>query len=112
MVCANMNPRTDNASATTSHPSVPARKLFKPSLEPDRRPDADLIILPTEEILVTDVLTVQVIFPGAQPPGNSHVNRRFDKPVVVITSRTDVPVSGEVVRVFVTGAQAQINAVK
>jgi hypothetical protein len=67
MVWANMNPGSDNANAIDSHPSVPARKRFKPSLEPERRPNADLIVLPTEEIFVAAVLAVQVIYPGAQP---------------------------------------------
>ena len=70
MVWANMNPGSDNASAIANHPSVPAPKGFKPCLKPDRRPNADLIILPTEEIFVAAVLAVQVIYPGAQPPGN------------------------------------------
>lgn len=51
MVWANMNPGSDNASATVNHPSVPARKRFKSCLKPDRRPNADLIIVPIEEIL-------------------------------------------------------------
>ncbi len=100
----------DNASAIANPPCVAAPKRFKPCLEPDRRPDAHLIILPTEEIFVAAVLAVQVIHPGAQPPGNQHVNRRFDKPVVVIPCRTDIPVSGDVIRVFIAGAQAEINA--
>ena len=70
MVWANMNPGSDNASATASHPSVPGPKGFKPCLKPERRPNADLIILPTEEIVVAAVLAVQVIDPCAQPPGN------------------------------------------
>src|SRR6478672_8497743 len=112
MVWANMSPGSDNASAIANHPCVPARKRFKPCLEPDRRPNADLIILPTEEIFVAAALAVQVIYPRAQPPVNSHINRRFDKPVVVIPCRTDVPVSGDVIRVFIAGAQAEINAMK
>src|SRR6476646_219858 len=100
MVWANMKPGSENASATVNHPSVPARKRFKPCLEPDRRPNADLIILPTEEIFVAAVLAVQVIYPGGQPPGNCHVKGRFDKPVVVGPRRTDVPVSCQVIRVF------------
>jgi len=107
-----MKPGDNNASATANHPSVPTRKRFKPCLEPDRRPDADLIVVPTEEILVADVLAVQVIYPGAQTPGNCHIDRRFDKPIVVIPSCIDVPVSGEVIRVFVAGAQAEINTVE
>jgi hypothetical protein len=65
-----MNPASNNASATANHPFVPARKRFKSCLEPDCRPNADLIIFPTEEIFVAAVLAVQVIYPGAQPPGN------------------------------------------
>jgi hypothetical protein len=70
MVWENMNPGNDNASAIANHPSIPARKRFKPCLKPDRRPNADLIILPTEEIFVAAVLAVQVIYPRAQPSGN------------------------------------------
>src|SRR5262245_4284134 len=112
MVWANKNVGSDNTSATASHPSVPDRKRFKPCLEPDRRTNADLVIIPTEEIVVAAVLAVQVIHPGAQPPGNQHINRRFDKPVVVVTVRTFVPESGKVIRVLIAGAQAEINAVK
>src|SRR6266478_6456304 len=97
----------DNASAIANHrPRLPVRKRFKPYLKPERRPNAHLIIFETEEIVVAAVLAVQVIYPGAQPPGNQHVNRRFDKPVVVIPCRTDVPVSGEVIRIFIAGGQA------
>jgi hypothetical protein len=70
MVWANMNPDSDNASAIANHPSVPARKRFKPCLKPECCPNADLIILPTEEIFVGAALAVQVIYPGAQPPVN------------------------------------------
>src|SRR6478672_9359347 len=106
MVWANMKPGSENASATVNHPSVPARKRFKPCLKPDRRPNAHLIILPTEEIFGGAALAVQVIYPGAEPSVNQHVNRRFDKPVVLSPSRIGVPVSGEVIRVFIAGAQA------
>src|SRR5882672_6982411 len=107
MVWPNMNPGSDNASATANNPSVPARKGFKPCLKPDCRPNADLIIIPTEEIVVADVLAVQVIYPGAQPPGNHHVNARCDKPVVVIPCSIASPVRGGVILVFIAGAQAQ-----
>src|SRR5947207_14216000 len=107
MVWANMNPDSDNASAIANHPSVPARKGFKPCLEPERRPNADLIILPTEEIFVAAVLAVQVIDAGAQPPANQHVNRRAHKHVVVIQCRTDVPVGGAVVRGFIAPDQPE-----
>jgi hypothetical protein len=70
MAWANMNPDSDNASAIANHPFVPARKRFKPRLKPDRRPNADLIILPTEENVVAAALAVQVIYPGAEPPVN------------------------------------------
>ena len=100
----------DSASAIANDPFVPARKRFKPCLEPNRRPNADLIILPTEEIFVAAVLPVQVIHPGGQPPGNCHINRRFDKPVVVGPCRIDVPASGQVIRMFIAGAQAEINS--
>src|SRR5436190_21704534 len=107
-----MNPGSDNASAIANHPSVPARERFKPCLESERGPNAHLIILPTEEIFVAAVLAVQVIYPGGQPPGNQHVKRRFDKPIVVIPCRIDIPVSGDVIRVFIASAQAEIKAVK
>src|SRR5213076_114344 len=102
----------DSASAIANHPSVPARKRFKPSLKPDRSPDAHLIIIETEEILVAAVLAVQVINPGAQPPGNQHVNRRLDKPVIIIPRRTDVVLSSEVIRVFIAATQAEVKAVE
>ena len=70
MVWANMNPGNDNASAIANDPFVPARKRFKPCLEPERRPNADLIILPTEEIFVAAALAVEVIYPGTEPPVN------------------------------------------
>src|SRR3954452_17622876 len=98
MVWPNINPGSDNTSAVANHPRIGAPKRFKP-LKPDRGPNADLIILPAEEILVAAVLAVQVIYAGAQPPGNQHVHRWFDKPVVVIPCSIDVPVSGEIIRV-------------
>src|SRR5437763_3570910 len=110
---ANRDFGSNNASAIANHhPCIPVRKRFKPCLKPERSPNADLIIFETEEIVVAEVLAMQVIYPGAQPSGNQNVNRRFDKPVVVIPCRTDVPVSGEIVRVFIAGAQAEINALE
>ena len=44
-----------------------------PSLEPDRRSNADLIVIEAEEIVIAAVLAVQIVHPGAQPPGNQHV---------------------------------------
>jgi hypothetical protein len=80
-----------DASAITNHcPRIPIRKWLKPSLESDRRSNADLIVIEAEEIDVAAVLAVQVVHPGAQPPGNQHVKRRLDKPVVVISRRTDI----------------------
>src|SRR5437763_8002622 len=88
----------NNASAIANHhPCIPVRKRFKPRLKPERSPNADLIVIETEEIVVADVLAVQIIYAGAQPSGNQNVNRWFDKPVVVIPCRTDIPVSGEIV---------------
>src|SRR6476469_3629660 len=111
MVWPNTNPGSDNRRAIANHPCIRGPKGFKP-LKPDRRPNADLIILPAEEILVADVLAVQVICPGGQPPGNQYINRRFDKPVVVIPCRIHVPVSGEIIRVFIAATQAEVNTVK
>ena len=77
IVWANKNPGSDNSSATQSHPFVPASNRFKPCLEPDRRSNADLIILPIKEILTTGrtvviaaLLAVQVIYSSAHPSGN------------------------------------------
>ena len=52
---------------------IPVRKRLNPSLKPDRRPNAHLIIIETNGIDITIVFAVQVIDPGAQPPGNPHV---------------------------------------
>lgn len=67
----------DSASAIAKHPSAPARNRFKPCLKPGRRANADLIIIPIEEVLtsgrtivITALLAVQVIYSGAQPLGN------------------------------------------
>ena len=65
MVWPNANPASDNTSAIADHACIQAPKRFNPSLESNRRPHADLIILPTEEIFVAAVLAVQVIYPGA-----------------------------------------------
>ena len=77
MVWPNINPGSDNASAIANHPSIPPPKRFKPCLKPERRSNADLIIIPIEEILppgrtvvIAALLAVEVIYPGAQPPGN------------------------------------------
>jgi hypothetical protein len=78
-------------------PRIPVRKRLNPALKPDRRPNANLVIIETEAIDITAVLAVQVIDPCAQPPGNQHVKRRFDKPVIIIPRRADVTVSGDVV---------------
>ena len=55
----------NNTSAIAHHRCIRAPKRFNPCLEPNRRPHADLIILPTEEIFVAAVLAVQVIYPRA-----------------------------------------------
>ena len=64
MVLPDTNPGSANTSAIAQHPCIRAPKRFNPRLEPNRRPHADLIILPTEEIFVAAVLTVQIIYAG------------------------------------------------
>jgi len=50
------------ASASANHsPRVPAGKGLKSCLEPERSPDAHLIVIPTEEVVVTGVLAMEVI---------------------------------------------------
>src|SRR5207249_9058160 len=44
--------------------------------------------------------------------GNQHVKGRLDKPVIVIPRRTDVVGSSEIIRVFITGPQAEVQAVE
>jgi hypothetical protein len=66
-------------------------------LEPDRRSNADLIVIEAEEIYITVVFAVQVVDPRTQPSGNQHVKRRFNKPVIVVPRRVDIVGSGEVV---------------
>src|SRR4029079_16941161 len=91
------------------HPDSQIAQIF---LEPDRRSNADLIVVKAEEIYVAAVLAVQVVHPSAKPPGNQHVKRRLDKPVIVVPERVDIVVSGEVIRAFITARQTQINAVE
>ena len=81
-------------------------------LEPKRRSNADLIVVKAEEIYIAGVLAVQVIHPGAKPPGDQHVKRRLDKPVIVVPERVDIIISGEVIRVFIAARQAQIDAME
>ena len=64
MVWPHTNAGSANTSATAQHPCIRAPKRFNPRLEPNRCPHADLIILPTEEIFVAAVLTVQIIYAG------------------------------------------------
>jgi hypothetical protein len=52
------------------HPDSQIAQIF---LEPDRRSNADLIVIEAEEIVIAAVLAVQIVHPGAQPPGNQHV---------------------------------------
>ena len=53
-----------NPNATTigkHHRGIPVRKRLNPFLKPDRRPNAHLIIIETEEIDITAVLAIEII---------------------------------------------------
>src|SRR5436190_23169865 len=88
----------------------PVCKQLKPSLEPNRRPNTHLIVIEAKGIDVACVLAVQVVYPGAQPPSNQHVNGRLDKPVIIISRRADVIRSTEVIRVFIAATQTEVKA--
>jgi hypothetical protein len=62
-ICDNKMPGSkDIASTIGNHRQrAPTRRRFKPSLKSNRRPNADLIIIETENIERTAVLAVQVI---------------------------------------------------
>jgi hypothetical protein len=114
MICAGRRLGTnDKASAIAKHrPRFPIRKRLKASLEPDRRSNADLIVIEAEELCIAAVLAVQVVHAGAQPPGNQNVKRGLNKPVIVIARRINIIGSGEVICVFIADGQAEVNAME
>jgi hypothetical protein len=98
VICPDRKPGTNaNASEVGNHlPRILIRKWLK-LLKPDGCSNADLIVIKTEEIEVTIILTVQIVHPGTEPPGNEDVKRWLNKPVIVIPCCINIVVSGKVI---------------
>src|SRR4029453_19492193 len=85
-ICANTKTGSNgNANAAGNHRQcAPARRRFKPMLKSKRSPNANLIIIEAEKIVIAGVLAVKVIGAATQPSSNQHANGGFDKIVIIL----------------------------
>src|SRR4029450_7373793 len=111
MVCANKKPGSDEkANAAGNHRRcAPGRRRFKPLLKSNRSPNANLIIIETEQIVITGVFAVEVIDADTQPSIDQHVNGGFDKIVIILSGCIYTIDRGQIIGILIPDRQTEVN---
>jgi hypothetical protein len=109
--CAKTKPGSDEkASAAGNHRQcAPARRRFNPLLKSSRSPNADLIIIETEIVVITGVFAVEVIDADTQPSINQHVKGRFDKIVIILSGCIHTIFRGQIIGILIPDRQTEVN---
>jgi hypothetical protein len=78
-------------------------------LKSNRSPNANLVIIETENIEVAGVFAVEVIDADTQPSIDQHVKGGFDKIVIILSGCTYTTGRGDIIGILIPDRQTEVN---